>query len=165
MPEKIRIATRDDVPQMITLRGELLKSIRKAPLTPEDLEAIRNFYENVWDGENPVYFVATKPSKNDELVGQAALALFNGVPSAKNPSGKGAYVFDVSVTREQQRRGLGKAIFTALLKYCRENSIGFITLDATEAGEPLYRSFGFAEPELRSMEIWWPTLESLELDE
>ncbi len=42
-------------------------------------------------------------------------------------------------------KGLGKALFAALMKTCIELKVGYLTLTATKLGAPVYKKFGFKE--------------------
>ncbi len=45
MEHVIRLATRDDIPQMIKLRADLITYVRGKPVSDVDINAFRNFYE------------------------------------------------------------------------------------------------------------------------
>lgn len=156
----VRFASKDDIPSMVNLRRELLEYVRKAPLDEEDIAAIEHFYKDVWDGTNPVYVVFASGNK---LLGQVACTIFPAMPSAKNPSGLCGYVYDVSVTAVERGKGIGRALVTKLLQYCKEQGVGYLALDATDLGEPLYRSLGFKEPDNVFLELWKEQLDSIDL--
>ncbi|HME53245.1 MAG TPA: GNAT family N-acetyltransferase [Candidatus Lokiarchaeia archaeon] len=156
----IRFATKDDIPSMVNLRRELLEYERKVPLDDEDIIAIEQFYKETWDGSNPAYFVCASGKK---LLGHVACTMFPAMPSAKNPSGLCAYVFDVSVTATERGKGIGRALMKKLLQYCKEQGVGYIALDATYLGEPLYRSLGFTEPKNIFLDLWKEQLDLIDL--
>nr|MDO8109684.1 GNAT family N-acetyltransferase [Candidatus Sigynarchaeota archaeon] len=161
MEPVIRMATKADIPGMVKLRRELLEYVRKAPLSDADIAAIQHFYTTVWNGTSPAYFVCPI---GKAIVGQAAVSVFPALPSSKNPSGLCGYVYDVSVMSSERRKGIARALITALLWFCKDHRIGYLALDATDMGEPLYRSLGFKEPETVFLELWKDGLDTLDVD-
>ena len=59
-----------------------------------------------------------------------------------------ASVWDLIVVPERQQQGIGRSLLAAVL----EQTVGrrLVSLIATAAGDPLYRSAGFAESDGRS---------------
>ncbi len=158
MEHVIRLATRDDISQMVNLRADLITFVRRKPVSDVDVNAFRNFYENVWDGRQPVYFICEVTGR---IIGQAAVSVFPALPSAKNPTGMCGYIYDVSVAASERRKGVARALLRRVLEYCKQAHIGYLALDATPMGAPLYRSLGFAEPTNVFLELWKEGLDNL----
>src|SRR5690606_38336265 len=59
--------------------------------------------------------------------------------------GRTAGVYDLGVVPEWQRRGVGRQLMDALLVAAVDRGASPATLNATPAGERLYRALGFAE--------------------
>jgi GNAT superfamily N-acetyltransferase len=156
----IRFATKDDIPGMVNLRREMLEYERKTLLEDADIAAFERYYRETWNGSNPAYFVY---DSGEKILGQMACTLFPAMPSSRNPNGLCAYIYDVSVTATERRKGIGRALFTKLLQYCKDQGVGYLALDATDMGEPLYRSFGFKEPKNVFLELWKEQLDSIDL--
>lgn len=68
------------------------------------------------------------------------------LPGLSNPSGRVGYIASMSTDEAARGRGLARAIFEGLLAWFDEQRVGSIHLHASKYGEPLYRSYGFAEP-------------------
>jgi len=58
-----------------------------------------------------------------------------------------AYIQDLVVLPEYQKKGLGKALLLALLDACRAAGISWIALVAEPGSEPFYRALGFSPME------------------
>jgi GNAT superfamily N-acetyltransferase len=74
------------------------------------------------------------------------LALADGTPAGMGGAldfGAFAYVGLVGVVPEAQRLGIGRALMERLLAWLGEIGCPCVLLDASEAGEPLYRRLGF----------------------
>jgi GNAT superfamily N-acetyltransferase len=65
------------------------------------------------------------------------------IPSPGNPSGRGAYVSNMSTDVPWRRRGYARAVLAELLREARRRGVDRIELHATEDGSRLYRSAGF----------------------
>jgi GNAT superfamily N-acetyltransferase len=65
------------------------------------------------------------------------------IPSPGNPSGRGAYVSNMSTGVAWRRRGLARAVLAELLAEARRRGVDRIELHATDDGMGLYRSVGF----------------------
>ncbi|MCL5950157.1 MAG: GNAT family N-acetyltransferase [Chloroflexi bacterium] len=76
------------------------------------------------------------------------LALAQGTPVGTvvaTDYGPFAYVGDMTVRPELQRQGIGSALLKGMLESLDARGTPAILLDASEAGAPLYRRFGFVE--------------------
>jgi predicted N-acetyltransferase YhbS len=56
-----------------------------------------------------------------------------------------AYIGPMAVAPEHQGKGVGRLLFEHLVETLEARACGTMMLDATDAGEPLYKKFGFAE--------------------
>jgi GNAT superfamily N-acetyltransferase len=63
-----------------------------------------------------------------------------------------ASIWDILVVPERQRRGIGRALLSAVLDQTAGRLL--LSLIATPAGEALYRSVGFAETDGRSIALF-----------
>jgi len=159
MKLEIRPAMRQDIPEIIMLRSELLTFARGKPVSVEDIAAFKHFYEDIWDGINPMYFVCVSDSS---IAGQVGVSIFPGLPSAKNPAGICGYIYDVSVKPAKRRKGIARALIYRALKYSKAKGVGYLSLHATSLGEPLYRSLGFAESMHVFLELWREGIENID---
>ncbi len=66
-----------------------------------------------------------------------------GVVGATN-YGSFTYLGMMTVRKELQHRGIGRALLQHVLNWTESQGISFLRLDASEAGFALYRRFGFA---------------------
>lgn len=73
------------------------------------------------------------------IVGRVVLNCFD------TPVGRTAGVYDLGVAPAWQRRGIGRQLMSAWLAAAVERGASLATLNATPAGERLYRQLGFAE--------------------
>lgn len=67
------------------------------------------------------------------------------LPTADHPTRLRAHLMNVYTAPAFRRRGIARMLVTALMDEARQRGATEISLDATEAGRPLYRSLGFRE--------------------
>jgi GNAT superfamily N-acetyltransferase len=140
-----RQATRDDAPELVRLRAVLLQSMRPDRWDDDWREPAREIFAKRLAEPDPTMaaFVIDRPGG----AGLAACAVGTiehrlGLPG--DASGLAGYVFSVATDPDQRRRGHSRACVTALLDWFRGRGVHKIDLRASAAGEPLYRSLGFA---------------------
>jgi GNAT superfamily N-acetyltransferase len=147
---KIRKAAPADHADLTGLRALMLEYAFKVELSSQELERMDEFFLN-WDGEEPLCMVAEVEGK---VVGCVGASFYQAFPSPKNPSGLDAVLHSFAVYEEHRGKGIGRKLFTRILKECRERGVGRIALYATDMGQPIYESFGFSHeviicPEMR----------------
>ena len=59
--------------------------------------------------------------------------------------GRWAYIGPMAVDPKSQGKGIGRLLFERMVEALESRGCWTMMLDATEAGEPLYRKFGFVE--------------------
>jgi GNAT superfamily N-acetyltransferase len=146
----IRKANRGDAADLVRLRAIMLEQVIGGPVPVEDMRVIEEFFAG-WDYEDPVCLVAEDDGR---VLGCIAVSFYKLFPGTKNPSGLLAVIHNFAVYEEHRNKGLGRALFAAVLLDCRERGVGRVTLNATAMGKPLYESFGFSTeviscPEMR----------------
>lgn len=89
-----------------------------------------------------------------QAVACATLCYLTLLPTFDHPTGKRAHLMNVYTAPEHRRQGLSRRLVEALMQEALQRGVTEISLDATPAGRPLYRSLGFAENE-EGM-VWHP---------
>ena len=159
---RIRKATPRDHADLARLRVIMLEYITGIRFTPGELRAIDEHFQ-AWDGEDPLCLVAEEEGR---ILGCVAVSFSRIFPGPKNPTGKKAEVHNFAVYEEHRGRGIGKALFSRVLKECRERGVGRVSLYASDMGIPIYESFGFRReavlcPEMR---LYYGDLVGLDLE-
>lgn len=88
-------------------------------------------------------FVVDRPAGSG-LVACAVGTIERRLGDAGNPGGEYGYVFNVATDPAYRRRGYSRACMRGVLDWYHRRGVQKIDLKATGAGEPLYRSLGFA---------------------
>ena len=71
--------------------------------------------------------------------------LLTVLPTADHPTGLRAHLMNVYTVPGFRRRGVARTLVSALMDAARQRGATEISLDATEAGRPLYRALGFRD--------------------
>lgn len=99
----VRRATKDkkDIDAMVNLRGQLARFTRKIEsVSDEEINFVRDFYTQEWDGQNPVILLAEE-TITGKIVAMAAVVAANGMPSLiYNPTSRLSVVHDVVVDED-----------------------------------------------------------------
>ena len=85
------------------------------------------------DNPTSVFFVA---SENNAVIGYIGM-------SAVIDEG---YIFNVAVTESKRKRGVGSALISELVTYCKKRGFAFVTLEVRRSNQKatsLYSNFGF----------------------
>jgi GNAT superfamily N-acetyltransferase len=140
-----RIATADDVEELLRLRAVLLRAFHRGPWDDDWREPAREFLTSSLTESSPAMaaFVVDRPS-GDGLAACAVGTIEHRLGAPGNPFGRNGYVYNVGTDPDMRRRGYSRACMTALLDWFESRGVPRITLMATKDGEPLYESLGFA---------------------
>lgn len=95
-------------------------------------------------GQDVAVLVVDAPDGAGELAACGASVTALRLPGPSNLTAAVAYLQWVSTDPRWRRRGLARAVTTALLDDLRSRGVGVVELHATAQGEGLYRSLGFA---------------------
>lgn len=76
-------------------------------------------------------------------VAHAGLELLDYMPVPASQDNLRGHIVNVYVDEAHRRQGLARHLMTTLLDWCAQEQISLITLNASDAGRPLYESLGF----------------------
>ena len=137
-----RYATTDDMNLMIRSRMDTLRDVNGLEadyqFSEEFLETSREYFR---EGDQSTVLAID----NDRAVGCATMCYIDLMPTFDHPSGRRAHLMNVWTNRNYRRQGIAEKLVTMLIEEARARGVSEISLDATEAGRPLYRKMGFKE--------------------
>ena len=146
----IRPATLADIADLVRLRVLMFDGMDREPrLELWSKQAVVFLEEALTDG-TAAAFVAESPE--GRVVAGGVGTTCTRLPGPDNPSGRYGYIASMATEPEWRGQGLARGIVTALLDWFGAQGIHRVDLHASAAGDPIYRTFGFAEspyPELR----------------
>lgn len=147
-----RPATMDQLDELVAIRIEVLRAANRLS-DSADLSAVaetsRAYYIRALADGSHVGYLAYD---GDRFVGAGGVSYYQVMPTCHNPAGKKAYIMNMYVRPAYRRRGIAGCILDLLVKDARARGIVEITLEATDAGRPLYEKYGFT-PMKHEMEL------------
>ena len=137
-----KYATADDMELLIRSREETLRAVNHLPedyaFSEEFLETSREYFR---EGDQTTVLAL----EEDRIAGCATMCYIDMMPTFSHPSGRRAHLMNVWTNKDYRRQGIAEKLVTMLIEEARGRGVSEISLDATEAGRPLYRKMGFKE--------------------
>ncbi len=135
-----KYATADDMELLIRSREETLRAVNRLPedyaFSEEFREASREYFR---EGDQTTVLALEEGC----IAGCATMCYIDMMPTFSHPSGRRAHLMNVYTHPDFRRQGVGRTMVSMLIDESRDRGITEISLDATEAGRPLYRALGF----------------------
>ncbi|MBQ9119433.1 MAG: GNAT family N-acetyltransferase [Lachnospiraceae bacterium] len=137
----------EDIDELVPTRITVLRAANR--LSAEvDMSQVeqesRAYYEKALaDGTHTAYLVYD----GERFIGAGGVSIYQVMPTYHNPSGKKAYIMNMYTAPEYRRKGIAMKTLDLLVKEAQERGISQISLEATEAGRPLYEKYGFVKME------------------
>ena len=141
---QIRKATRDDIQIIVHHRVEMIRSMGwSEDMISATKDATTAFLQEPWDPSIECYLV----TDDDEVVGGCAVSFCIAFPSARNPSGKFAYLYNMFVEPQYRGRGIATSLVKYITQLCRERGIEKMALHDTKMSMNIYMKEGFVKSE------------------
>ncbi|MCH8623000.1 GNAT family N-acetyltransferase [Undibacterium sp. TS12] len=141
----IRLAQASELDALVQMRmrlfGDLVDFNQGKGANEQLLAATRDYYARAFDNHECKTWVAEADGK---IVATGSLVVFVRPPYPGNTSGKDAYLLNMYTMAEYRKQGLARKILQQAMQYAREQGYGKVWLQATDDGQPLYASAGFA---------------------
>ena len=139
---EIRIAGKNDIDLMMSSRMEMLKEVNS-------LDADYLYSESFVE-ESRRYFLEGNQTTvlaldGERVIGCATICYITIMPTFSHPTGKRAHLMNVYTAKEFRGQGIGKKMVDLLIEDAWNKGATEISLDATEAGRPLYKKCGFED--------------------
>lgn len=154
VPGVARPATLDDLDELVRLRGVMFEAMG---LDPADRSWVADA-TTVIRTELAAGRLFARVVDHPDGAGLVAAGIAQVTPRIPSPGAPGrarAYVSSVATDPAWRRRGLSRAVLTALVADADDRGVDVLELHATGEGRPLYEALGFTErtdhPELRRL--------------
>ena len=147
-----RRATADQIDLLVTTRVEVLRAANRLDDSADLSEVAaqsRDYYLRALRDNTHTGFLAFD---GEDFVGAGGVSYFRVMPTCHNPTGWKAYIMNMYVRPGYRRRGVAMRMLDLLVADARARGIGCISLEATDAGRPLYEKYGFV-PMTHEMEL------------
>ena len=138
----IRIATKDDIDCLMSIRLEMLTVVNNLPENYEHSDEVINESRDYFLNGDQMTVLA---SDGDKVIGCASMSFIRIMPTFAHPTGKRAHLMNVYTRSEYRRQGIARKMVEMLIEKTWEKGATEISLDATAMGRPLYESMGFTD--------------------
>ena len=138
----IRIATKDDIDCLLSIRLEMLTVVNNLPENYEHSDEVINESRDYFLNGDQMTVLA---SDGDKVIGCASMSFIRIMPTFAHPTGKRAHLMNVYTRSEYRRQGIARKMVEMLIEKTWEKGATEISLDATAMGRPLYESMGFTD--------------------
>ena len=142
---EIRRAALCDVETLVQLRLEMRRERETAPLTvPEEEFALllRKYFTSALKEGTFVSFIAWDGEGAAACSGLSVMAL---PPSYGDLSGKKGYITNMYTRTEYRGQGIARRLLDELKRYALEVGCSTLELNASDAGYPVYKKYGFSD--------------------
>ena len=138
-------ATIQDIDMLTKTRTEVLRAANQLSDTVDMSHVEResyNYYKNALNNGSHIAYLV---SDGDHFIGTGGVSFYQVMPTYHNLSGWKAYIMNMYTKPDYRRQGIAFETLQLLVKDAKERGISEISLEATEAGKPLYEKFGFVK--------------------
>lgn len=136
-------ASLDDLELLTKTRIQVLRAANRlndsANMSEVEAESRAYYKRALADGTHTAYLVFD----GETFVGAGGISYYTVMPTFHNPTGKKAYVMNMYTAPAYRRKGIAAKTLDLLVQDAKGRGIRSISLEATEAGRPLYEAYGF----------------------
>lgn len=133
----------DDLDVLVETRIKVLRAANKLS-EDVDLSAIeaasKKYYEAAFKNDLCAAYLVYEA---DNVIGAGGISFYQVMPTCNNTSGKKAYIMNMYTDPAFRRRGIAYKMLDVLTQEATDRGIFEVTLEATDAGKPLYAKYGF----------------------
>lgn len=134
----------DDIPELVRLRRMMFEAMEghgSPELDAAEVAWKAYFGRAIPAGEFHAWLAITP---DGEAVSACGVVIDQHPPTPDNLSGRIGYLMNVVTAPEHRGRGLARRVIQAALRWLDARGIRRVTLHATDMGQSLYASLGFA---------------------
>jgi len=141
---QIRKATTNDIQIILRHRVEMIRSMGwSEDMISGTKDATLRFLQQPWDPSIECYLATDK----GRIIGGCAVSFCVAYPSARNRSGKFAYLYNMFVEPEYRGRGIATSLVKYITQLCRTRGVEKMTLNDTKMSKGIYEKEGFVKSE------------------
>ena len=135
-----RKGTAREVDLLVSTRMEAMAAMHGVEMTAELAEEIWAYYvRSLADGSHVAYLVY----EGDAFAGCGGITFYQDMPTRANPTGRVANIMNIYTVPAYRRQGIALRMVDLLVQEARKRDVKVVTLDATDAGRPVYEKYGF----------------------
>ena len=142
MDIRYKMADAGDIEQLVQSRADTLRVVNRLG---EGYD-----FSDAFMAESRQYFLEGDQATvlvldGETVIGCATMCYYRLMPTFSHPTGRRAHLMNVWTADAYRRKGIAYRMVSMLIRDAWERGATEISLDATEAGRPLYRKLGFTD--------------------
>lgn len=145
---QIKKTTEDDIEDLMSVRLEMLREVNDMPpdaqFSKTLVDCSREYFLN-GDQTTVLAIDSGDDGKESKIIGCASISYITIMPTFDHPTGKRAHLMNVYVNKNYRRQGIAQKMIESLIEEAKSRGVTEISLDATQAGRPVYKKLGFCE--------------------
>lgn len=154
----LREATERDIPRLGIHHRKMFEEIcekKGESIDPSVCKAMERAYakklkQELTDGSCKAWVIENE----NKIVASGAITIASLVPTPKDLSSSVVYLHSMYTEKEYRNNNFANLIVERAIRFCRDNGIKRVFLNASEAGRPIYEKVGFrAAPEMMRLVI------------
>jgi GNAT superfamily N-acetyltransferase len=140
-PYRIRPATLDDVEAIVHHRLAMFAEMG----TPVEISVVETAFRRWLRDKLPAgtYLAWLVEDAGREVVAGGGATVLPWPPGPRYVGGRLAFVYNVYTEPAHRRRGLARLVMETIHAWCRENGIGLVGLNSSQAGRTLSETMGY----------------------
>lgn len=145
-PISYSIAGMADLSLLVDYRMQFLEEIsgiQNEETTARVRQNLQQYFSKALQDGSYICWVA---KDGDTVAGIGGLAVREQPANFKIPNGKAGYIMNMYTLPAYRRQGIAGKLLEHLMETAREMNLSVLELHATYDGEPVYRKYGFTEP-------------------
>ena len=139
-----------DIELLVKTRLIVIRTVFKAldeSLVPLLEKESRDYYiSSIASDMHTAYIIYDE----EKFIGAGGISYYRVMPTPNIPDGRKAYIMNMYTAPEYRRRGIGMKTLGLLVEDARSKGVGYISLEASPMGRPLYEKYGFV-PDVNEM--------------
>lgn len=145
-PISYSIAHLSDVPLLVNYRMQFLEEIsgiQDDEITARVRQSLQQYFSKALQDGSYICWLA---KDGDMVVGIGGLAVREQPANFKIPNGKAGYIMNMYTLPQYRRQGIAGKLLECLMATAKQMELSVLELHSTYDGEPVYRKYGFTEP-------------------
>lgn len=145
-PISYSIAGMADLSLLVDYRMQFLEEIsgiQNEETTARVRQNLQQYFSKALQDGSYICWLA---KDGDTVAGIGGLAVREQPANFKIPNGKAGYIMNMYTLPAYRRQGIAGKLLEHLMETAREMNLSVLELHATYDGEPVYRKYGFTEP-------------------
>ena len=149
-----RRVTLDDIDVLIENRIVFLKEVKSISSFEHETLLRQNLKQYFQKSIIDDTFISWIAYYKNKPIGFSGIVFREQPGNIEIPNGKTAYILNMYTIKQFRKKGIASMLLQKLIEDAKLRNVIKIELHSTLAGEPVYKQFGFIEPDHKALELF-----------